>query len=80
MKMILSKRWLWRKELNCYEKAEMTISSESMLQIRDLRNQIAQEYLPEVNKDLMLEVLEKYPVLKENINQTEHFLKKRGWL
>ncbi len=66
--------------MNTAEKAEIIISSESMLQIRDLRNQIAHEYLPEAIKDLLHEVLEKYPVLKENIDQTKYFLKQRGWL
>jgi len=66
--------------MNTAEKAEIIISSESMLQIRDLRNQIAHEYLPEAIKDLLHEVLEKYPVLKENIYQTKYFLKQRGWL
>ncbi|MCD4682070.1 MAG: hypothetical protein K8R86_02200 [Bacteroidales bacterium] len=66
--------------MNKAEKTEIIVSSESMLQIRDLRNQVAHEYLPEALKDLMQEVIKKYPYLKENINQTKYFLKQRNWL
>ena len=66
--------------MNMAEKTRIVSSSDAMLQIRDLRNQIAHEYLPEILKDLMKEVMGKYPVLKENIDQTDSFLRRRNWL
>ncbi len=66
--------------MNIAEKAGIIVSSDSMLQIRDLRNQIAHEYLPEIVKELMQEVLDSYSALKRNIDQTELFLKQRSWL
>jgi hypothetical protein len=51
-----------------------------MIGIRDLRNQIAHEYIPEAIRDLVPEVIELTSQLTENINECRHFLETRGWI
>ncbi len=57
----------------------MIQSADSLLFIRDMRNQISHEYLPEALMELVAEVIDLYPQLLKNINRTKSFLKKRGW-
>lgn len=66
--------------MNKAEKLNIIHSSDEMLNIRDLRNQIAHEYLPEAIGELMIEVIESYPSLKRNISKTQNYLKSRNWI
>ena len=56
------------------------VSAEELLQMRDIRNQIAHEYLPEAVPELASEVVVMTTMLQKNIGQTERFLRQRGWL
>ena len=48
--------------------------------MRDIRNQIAHEYLPEAVPELAKEVVVMTTLLQKNIEQTERFLRQRSWL
>ena len=66
--------------LNHAEKLMIIISAEELLQMRDIRNQIAHEYLPEAFPELASEVVVMTTLLQKNIEQTERFLSQRVWL
>ncbi|MEC7220940.1 MAG: hypothetical protein VXW29_11095, partial [SAR324 cluster bacterium] len=66
--------------LNHAEKLLIIVSAEELLQMRDIRNQIAHEYLPEAVPELAKEVVVMTTLLQKNIEQTERFLRQRGWL
>lgn len=66
--------------LNKSEKLNIIHSADELLNIRDLRNQIALEYLPDALGGLMMDVIEMYPSLQNNINTTQAYLIKRNWL
>ena len=66
--------------LNQAEKLMIIVSAEELLQIRDIRNQIAHEYLPEAVPELASEVVVMTTLLQKNIEQTERFLRQRAWL
>lgn len=55
-------------------------SADQMIEIRDLRNQIAHEYIPEAIRDLIPQVSELSSRLLENIEACQLFLKTRGWI
>jgi hypothetical protein len=66
--------------LNRAEKLMIIVSAEELLQMRDIRNQIAHEYLPEAVPELASEVVVMTILLQKNIEQTERFLRQRHWL
>jgi hypothetical protein len=66
--------------MNKSEKMLMLRSADKMIEIRDLRNQIAHEYLPEAICDLIPEVIELTSQLIENIENCRRFMKARGWI
>ena len=66
--------------LNRAEKLMIIVSTEELLQMRDIRNQIAHEYLPEAVPELAKEVVVMTTLLQKNIEQTERFLRQRAWL
>ena len=66
--------------LNRAEKLMIIISAEELLQMRDIRNQIAHEYLPEAVPELAKEVAVMTTLLQKNIEKKERFLSQRGWL
>ena len=66
--------------LNRAEKTMIIVSAEELLQMRDTRNQIAHEYLPEAVPELASEVVVMTILLQKNIEQTERFLCQRAWL
>jgi hypothetical protein len=66
--------------MNKTEKLGIIYSADDLLNIRDLRNQIAHEYLPEALHELMMDVIEMYPFLKNNIDKTHAYLIKRNWI
>lgn len=66
--------------MNIGEKIRILSSSDQMIGIRDLRNQIAHEYIPEVIRDLIPEVIELTRQLSENITCCREFLVERKWI
>jgi hypothetical protein len=58
---------------NKAEKMAILQSADAIIEIRDLRNQIAHEYIPEAIHDLVPEVIELTVQLKENIEECRHF-------
>ena len=60
--------------LNRAEKLMIIVSAEELLQMRDIRNQIAHEYLPEAVPELAKEAVMVTTLLQKNIEQTERFL------
>lgn len=66
--------------LNKAEKTGIIDSADKLLEIRDLRNQIAHEYIPEVLNDLVNEVIGLYPLFQKTIECTRLFLTNRNWI
>lgn len=66
--------------LNRAEKLEIINSADIMLEIRDIRNQVAHEYIPEAIQELVPEVIKLTHTLEENIKTCETFLLKRNWI
>jgi hypothetical protein len=66
--------------LNKSEKIGLIKSADEMIEIRDLRNQIAHEYIPEAIQELIPEVINMAALLQENITMTRTFATARGWL
>ena len=64
---------------NC-EKMGILSSADQMIEIRDLRNQIAHEYLPDAIRELVPETLELSASLFENIETCRLFAASREWL
>ena len=56
------------------------VSAQELLQIQDIRNQIAHEYPPEAVPELASEVVVMTTLLQKSIKQTESFLSQRAWL
>lgn len=65
--------------LNKAEKMGIVESADILIEIRDLRNQIAHEYIPQAIQELVPDVLELIPRLEENIQCTFQFLNIRNW-
>lgn len=66
--------------MNTAEKIKILSSADQMIGIRDLRNQIAHEYIPEVIRDLIPEVIELCSQLSKNMICCRDFLVKRKWI
>jgi hypothetical protein len=62
------------------EKEGIICNSDKLLEIKDLRNDIVHQYIPEATIELIREVLEFTSVLFENIGQTEKYLNRKNWL
>jgi hypothetical protein len=62
------------------EKISLLQSSDQMIEIRDLRNQISREYLPEAIHDLVPEVILFTSQLAQNIETCFGFLRSRHWI
>ena len=65
--------------LNKAEKMNLIIQADQLIEIRDLRNQIAHEYIPEAINELIPEVIANCTILFQNILQSETFIKNRNW-
>jgi len=65
--------------MNHAEKIRLVKSAEKLIEIRDLRNQITHQYIPEAINELVPEVIELSAALIDNINFTKEFLSNRGW-
>jgi len=66
--------------LNKAEKLGLISSADELIEIRDLRNQIAHEYIPEAIQELIPDALNLSRKLEINIDTCREFLKKRGWI
>ena len=66
--------------LNKCEKMHIICSAIQVISIRDMRNQISHEYIPEALRDLVPEVIEMTQHLVDNINFCKSFLKQREWI
>lgn len=66
--------------MNNAEKIRLVKSAEKLIEIRDLRNQITHEYIPEAINELVPEVIDLSAALIENIDFTKKFLSERGWI
>lgn len=66
--------------MNKMEKINMIHSKEQLLGIRDLRNTIAHEYLPDALIDLIPDVIRFTAILDDNIKMTKEFLLARKLL
>lgn len=64
--------------MNKAEKYDIINSANELIYIRDLRNQIAHEYIPEAIKDMTPEVLDYIPKLIANIEQAIKFINNRN--
>lgn len=59
---------------------DLSIRKCQLIEIRDLRNQIAHEYLPEAIRDLVPEVIELASQLFKNIEVCHNFIVTREWI
>ena len=66
--------------MNICVKMEMLHSTDEMIGIRDMRNQIAHEYIPDALREMVPEVIEMTQQLVMNINFCQIFLTDRKWL
>jgi hypothetical protein len=66
--------------VNVAEKIGLIEDAESLLIIRDIRNQIAHEYIPEIIFDLIPEIIEMTYKLENNIQTCKSFLELRNWV
>lgn len=65
---------------NKTEKISLIDSADKLIEIRDPRNQIAHEYIPEALFDIIPDIFELFEVLEKNISASAHFIKKRDWV
>lgn len=63
---------------NLAEKIEIVETADDILNIRELRNQIAHEYIDDDLKTLFLEVLRYTPAIEKIINKTKRYIKEKG--
>jgi hypothetical protein len=66
--------------MNSGEKLGIISNANQMIYIRDMRNQIAHEYIPEALFELVPEVIELVGNLMTNIESCEKFVGKRNWI
>ena len=66
--------------MNLAEKIGMIASADQLIEIRDMRNQIAHEYIPEAISDLVPEVISLQEKLIGNINTWYDFVYQREWV
>lgn len=66
--------------MNVCEKTGIIFSAHQLIGIRDMRNQISHEYIPEALLELVPEVIDMTQQLIQNINDCGRFLKGRNWI
>ena len=66
--------------LHYAEKLGIIRNANQIIAIRDIRNQIAHEYIPEAICEIIPEVIEMTQQLVDNINCCNGFLKNRNWI
>ncbi len=65
--------------VNQSEKIALVRSADELIQIRDLRNQIAHEYKMDALHSIIPEVISMNSLLEDNMNYTIQFIKNRNW-
>ncbi len=66
--------------LNKCEKISLIESADKMIEIRDLRNQITHEYIPEAVASLVPDVIDNCKQFIGNVNTTYRFGNQRNWI
>jgi hypothetical protein len=66
--------------MNVCEKTGIISSANQLISIRDMRNQITHEYIPEALLELVPEVIEMTQQLIQNINYCSKFCYSRNWI
>ncbi len=66
--------------VNVAEKIGLIADADSLLIIRDIRNQISHEYIPEIIFDMIPEIIEMTYKLEINIEICRLFLETRKWI
>ncbi|HRZ96421.1 MAG TPA: hypothetical protein P5084_02615 [Paludibacter sp.] len=66
--------------MNMCEKTGIILSANQLISIRDMRNQISHEYIPEALLELVPEVIDMTQQLIGNINYCSRFIKGRNWI
>ena len=66
--------------MNGCVKMGMLHAADEMIEIRDLRNQVAHEYIPDALRELVSEVMQLTDKLVENISNCRVFLSERKWI
>lgn len=66
--------------MNVCEKTGIICSANQLIGIRDMRNQITHEYIPDALRELVPEVMDMTMQLVENINCCGNFLNQRAWI
>lgn len=66
--------------MNACEKMGIIHSADQMIEIRDLRNQIAHEYIPAALRELIPDVNDFSDKLFGNIGCCKNFLRQRNWI
>ena len=66
--------------LNKAEKLSIIESSDQLIEIRDIRNQIAHEYLPEAIQELVTDVIGLSKHLETNIRTCQRFISQGNWI
>lgn len=66
--------------MNTGEKLGILQNANKMIAIRDMRNQIAHEYIPEAICELIPEVIDMTLQLIENVGSCDRFLRERKWI
>ena len=66
--------------MNKGEKLGLLLNASDIIAIRDLRNQIAHEYIPEAVHEIVPEVIEMTGQLMNNICACHIFITERGWI
>jgi hypothetical protein len=67
-------------QMNICEKIGIIENANQMITIRDLRNQISHEYIPEALFELTPEVIEQTHNLTQNIERCGQYLTARKWI
>jgi len=67
-------------QINLAEKLNLVIHSDKIGEIRELRNQIVQEYVLENNNDLYIKAYSLTTELMDSIRLTETYLIDKNWI
>jgi len=66
--------------VNIAEKIGLIANADNLLIIRDIRNQIAHEYIPDIIFDMIPEIIDMTYKLKINVEICKQFLENRKWI
>ncbi len=66
-----------RDSINKAEKKGLITDADTFIEIRELRNTIAHEYIPETYKEIFVKVMEYAPVLLNSVEKVKIFCKEK---